>query len=469
MWGFPLWSLVGPLLFLYCLLPSGEIALDVPTVKYSRFLPKFANRLLYYLVAPSLIKYGYGKYKNQPFRLLKADGDLIVLPIEYVDELRNLPPSKLSSLDAQYENVLGEYTNVLIESALPPDTAQRRLTPALGRITPRILDELKYSFETDFPECKDNWVSVNPFNLVLSLINRAASRVIIGEELCRNEEWLNISANYTINVGITVMMLRPIPSFLRPLVARYLPSAKKLQRQLRFVKDELFVPLINTRRNQEARNPSYKKPDDFLQWMMDLADNSRDKEPEFLAQNLLIFISLAAVHTSTMFMTHVLFDLMARPGYLEPLRNEIQTSLKSGWENGTHLEFLQMRLFDSFLKESQRFNPSSERPLCHDPNVVPEPYPFDGLRWAEDSSKGVSTNLVTINSTNMHFGFGRQACPGRFFAANTIKAIMSRLIFEYDFKFQDGMTDRPINIRNGEQTMPNMYTEVFMKKRDIKL
>ena len=37
-----------------------------------------------------------------------------------------------------------------------------------------------------------------------------------------------------------------------------------------------------------------------------------------------------------------------------------------------------------------------------------------------------------------------QACPGRFFATNVLKATLSRLLLEYDFKLPDGK-DRPVN------------------------
>lgn len=87
--------------------------------------------------------------------MLKTDGDLIVLPARYIDELRNHPPAQLSSLDAQYnvcgissifggetgqadrrllwKNVLGKYTNVLVESRLPSLTVTKRLNPAIGK------------------------------------------------------------------------------------------------------------------------------------------------------------------------------------------------------------------------------------------------------------------------------------------------------------------------------------------------
>lgn len=36
-------------------------AMDVPTVKYSRYLPVFANRLVYYAIGGKLIAQGYEK------------------------------------------------------------------------------------------------------------------------------------------------------------------------------------------------------------------------------------------------------------------------------------------------------------------------------------------------------------------------------------------------------------------------
>lgn len=103
-------------------------------------------------------------------------------------------------------------------------------------------------------------------------------------------------------------------------------------------------------------------------------------------------------------------------------------------------------------------------PLCRDSDIIPSPQPFNGLRWSE--SPEIKTNsFVSIGPANMHFGFGRQACPGRFFAAVTIKAIMSRIIGEYEFKYEGERKERPMNIRIGEQIMPNVGTRIVMRRR----
>lgn len=133
-----------------------------------------------------------------------------------------------------------------------------------------------------------------------------------------------------------------------------------MKHQVRYVKD-LFVPMINERRAAEAADdPGYVKPDDFLQWMMDMAEDEQDHDPEQLAHHMLLLMSLAVVHTSSMALCHALYDLILRPEYLEPLREEIRRTLSDGWENATKTSFDAQRRMDSFLRESQRFGPPGE-------------------------------------------------------------------------------------------------------------
>lgn len=124
-------------------------------------------------------------------------------------------------------------------------------------------------------------------------------------------------------------------------------------------KQDLFVPIIN-QRILNASNPGCEKPDDFLQWMLDLADNDRDLEPDFLAHNLFIIMSLAVAETSTMALTQALFDLVVYPECVGPLREEIRSTFKNGWRGITVQELAALRLMDSFMRESQRLNPASE-------------------------------------------------------------------------------------------------------------
>lgn len=52
--------------------------------------------------------------------------------------------------------------------------------------------------------------------------------------------------------------------------------------------------------------------------------------------------------------THALFHLAARPEYIEPIREEVESVIGSdGW---TKAAMQKMKKLDSFFKESQRFD-----------------------------------------------------------------------------------------------------------------
>ncbi len=55
--------------------------------------------------------------------------------------------------------------------------------------------------------------------------------------------------------------------------------------------------------------------------------------------------------------------------------------------------------------------------------------------------------------------------PGRFFAANEIKAIFAHILLNYDVQFENGSMDRPDNIYLGALTIPNTKAKVMFRKR----
>lgn len=64
----------------------------------------------------------------------------------------------------------------------------------------------------------------------------------------------------------------------------------------------------------------------------------------------------------------------------------------------------------------------------------------------------------------MHFGYGRHACPGRFFAANEIKLILARILVDYDIRMPDGLTERYANLKMGTDAFPDPTKEVLFKR-----
>jgi cytochrome P450 len=110
--------------------------------------------------------------------------------------------------------------------------------------------------------------------------------------------------------------------------------------------------------------------------------------------------------------------------------------------------------------------------IYSDPANYPDSEKFDGLRHYKLRRNGSSSDharnqFVTTNEINLAFGYGRHACPGRFFAANEIKMILARLILEYDIKMPGDVKERYPQLTMGRQSMPNPGKTLMFKKVEV--
>ncbi len=95
---------------------------------------------------------------------------------------------------------------------------------------------------------------------------------------------------------------------------------------------------------------------------------------------------------------------------------------------------------------------------------------FDPLRFLrlrqqsdEDANRWQFTSL---SDTNMNFGAGKHACPGRFFAGNEIKMMLSYFLLHFDIKLKDGEGRPKPRMRRMSHT-PNPNGEVMFRRRSV--
>ena len=144
-----------------------------------------------------------------------------------------------------------------------------------------------------------------------------------------------------------------------------------------------------------------------------------------------------------------------------------------------------MKKLDSFLKESLRFHPPSAssfqrkvrksfklstgetipagvvievatHAITRDPDAFDDAEKFRPLRFYEmrhrssgETETAPKHQFVSVSAKSLSFGYGRHACPGRFFAANELKMILATLIARYDVRLAGGETERYRNLDFG--------------------
>ncbi|WEW54698.1 heme-binding oxidoreductase [Emydomyces testavorans] len=421
-------------------------------------------------------------------------------------------------MEAHAKTLLGPITgiDILLDGNLHTKVLQTKLTPNLGSLVKPLRDELDFAMSVELPDCKDEWVEVRMHGVLRRFVARLSARAFIGPVACRNEDWVRASITYAENIFTTIEPLRFFPSSMRSVAALFLPSYWRIRSDLATANRVIAPIVIQRRQDQASGDPNYEKPKDLLQWMMDGAKPS-EAAPHLLAHRQLA-LSLGSLNTTTTAAVQTLYDLCDHPEYFEPLREDVLTALTAdgGWDKST---LNKLHGLDSFMKESQRVNPpsfcKSTRTQClrlaywilsllftvsfnrivrksltlsdgtrlpkgthfgmpsysilHDPAIIKNPEAFDGFRYKkirEDPEESNKHQYATTDSNNLHFGHGRYACPGRFFASHVVKMILGHLILDFDFKFPEGK-GRPRNLNMDENIYPDPSATLLMRRRQM--
>lgn len=97
-------------------------------------------------------------------------------------------------------DLLGRYTglNLILESRAHHSIIQRRLTPRLGLMTPRLENEIQLACHQYLPDSQD-WVGFQPYKALSKVSATLAAQAIVTPDLSHNPTWLEISVEYTEN------------------------------------------------------------------------------------------------------------------------------------------------------------------------------------------------------------------------------------------------------------------------------
>ncbi|KFA76890.1 hypothetical protein S40288_09302 [Stachybotrys chartarum IBT 40288] len=465
--------------------------------------PKFHAPRLYDETGPidftaldKTIKEGFRNYKGKYFTVKEAHGETLVLPTQFMEELKALPDNMLNQVDDVDERFLSKYSLLTTTSvggrvSVVTHSINNELTKSLGNLMGDIQEEVVHCVQELFPPC-DDWTELDIQSKLVQVVALVSGRIFVGLPLSRNQEYLDCIIGFTLNVFLAVPEIRAYPPLLR-WTSRYLnPKVRAVHKSLATMR-RLMAPMITDTKQQLEEGT---RPHHMCAWNI---KNSNQKERDSLdiQAQMQLAASMAAIHTTSMTVTNAVFDLAARPEYLQPLRDELQdirATESSSYLSKTSIP--KLRKLDSFLKESHRLSPllllNARRKVLqpitlHDGTVLQpgthiafplhqisndedlweNPSQFDGFRFQKlrDLPGNESKyQFTTTGATNLAFGYGVHACPGRFFAANEIKMILIHLIENFDFKFK-GDIGRPGSLWTPGGFYPDPSVRVLLKRR----
>ncbi|KAJ7022191.1 cytochrome P450 [Mycena alexandri] len=383
-------------------------------------------------------------------------------------------------------------------------TIRTSLTRNLHACFPDVRDEIICAFNDVLRVESSEWKTLPVLPIIMAVVARVSNRIFVGLPLCRNKTYLQNNVQFTLDVVRSSQRIVLFPKFVASLITNRNKSFATAVK--------LLGPTIEDRLSKEREmGPDWPgKPNDFISWLLETAEGEERRTAPALVLRILN-TNFAAIHTSSMAFTHALFDLATHPEHLLPMREEVECVVKEeGWSKAALNSMVKV---DSFLRESQRLNNggacTSPIPPSHsgtknvsnnsgdasqvvakegfqfsDGTILPHgalmyvasrathydeanfenPAKFDGFRFAQERADHLANHdpnqdifkrqMISTAVDHLPFGTGKHACPGRFFAATELKAMLAHLVLNYDIKAEvEGV--RPPDAVFGVRITPN--------------
>lgn len=180
------------------------------------------------------------------------------------------------------------------------------------------------------------------YQQLLKIIAIVSGSVFIGPDLCRREEYLHASINYTVDAFRAIGKLKKWHKLLRPIGQYFTPELKKIEEHRQKAR-EFLVPVISQRR--AIMKNGGQLPDDMLQWMMFKAEKLNISDVQLADAQL--SLSMAAIHTTTNAANDALCELVVRPKVVDGIRGEVKKVLSDHDGAINNQALFEMKLLDS--------------------------------------------------------------------------------------------------------------------------
>lgn len=331
------------------------------------------------------------------------------------------------------------------------------------------MHECNKAFAAEIGEPKE-FTSLHIWPAACRIVTRTANRIFFGEDIAGNDEFLRLSTSYTTVVFGGAALVRQYPEFLRHLVMRFgtdVTAQKAIaRRNLEPLLDERIAALQKARATGTMEEFDREKPSTLIQWLLDVTPPDALADKDLLLARLL-HLMVAAVHTSATSFLETVHELVLHPEIHEELQGEI-LSVFGEFGSWSKQALSKMIKIDSFMRECARLHPflagALEREAMRDFALsdgsviskgmkvsVPQysmaydetiygktAHEFDAFRFSKkraEPGQELNHSFVQTGSNYIHFGHGKHACPGRFFASNEIKVLLVYLISRYEVRW----------------------------------
>ncbi|RYP43672.1 hypothetical protein DL768_009790 [Monosporascus sp. mg162] len=453
------------------------------------------------------------KSTEKPFTVRWWGKDFLILPPKYLPSLRDAEWAHLSFFRT-ISDAFFLHTSVgdLYDSNATVQVVRNGLNPRMPQFTSIVGNEIEYALKAELreeagrrnekhtPSGGNRLNSAiegeirNAQSFLTAIVHRSATRILIGEELCRNEDFILISRDFVMSIFTTALIIVKLP--LGPLREWFAYPLTTWHRRKLAQCTSMLLPVLQKRIEERGRHQGPQGSLDAIEWSLNHYATATEIDMQRLAAELMHNL-WAGTSAPGGLVTDIIFQLLLEPKYKEPLLKEAAESLgHSGrW---TEKALSSLPLLDSFIREVNRLYPTGSitcsRTVLDRAYVFPDGltlpagtrfgFPtkamqndadltFDGFRFAKphavqergEEDAGASGRATAMSTTNLAWGYGTHVCPGRFFAVRMVKMVVVTLLLNYDIQWDGHVDRRPAPTMIEGQFIPNLFQKIRITRR----
>ncbi|ORY13905.1 putative cytochrome P450 [Clohesyomyces aquaticus] len=448
----------------------------------------------------------YEKYskKGKPWYVTFWGLRFLIMPPKYLRDLRTVDRHSLNLAKALSDalNMEASVGDVPIANTMEIDVVSKSLNSEIGDTVPLLNDEANFVFARDLGQINE-WKQFAAMDLSSKLVHYISNRILVGPDLCRRQDYR--AATEALNMSHVIFgalwNFLPLGPFRKPF---YWVFSIPYRFQIRRAMNKYLIPVIEERMKHKD-DPKYERNLDTIQLMVEMPPATPKEVDSFRHAIRILHLHFASTGSVIGLLHGSIWQLLQTPECIEPMRAEIKDVLaKFGpWDSKHTLNHL--HLLDSFIREMLRVHvPSAlvslrlaQEPVTlhdgfslkrgtwiafpaqsihFDPDNYQSPREFIPFRFAGSGPCDCSPDDLHKDAGRLKadapdekylpFGYGRQSCPGRFYALKVVKLILGRLIYEYDIKWAGVPPPSPTSGTMEGFFMPVKKMDICVKSRD---
>ncbi|CAO3593299.1 unnamed protein product [Absidia cylindrospora] len=348
---------------------------------------------------------------------------------------------------------------------------KKNLSPKLPFYTSRVIEHFQIGLADlcggEVPAEGKEFYHVYPF--VQHMVAKASASVFVGVELAKNEQLVDSFKNMVLEVGAELGP-KPYLEFFPNIMKLRMWLIGKTSKHVKRHRDQLkraLAPEVASRLSAMKENDSnWDRPNDFLQDILESGNCPAHLDMVDYCVRWTTEIIFAALHTTSENGTLAFYRLLDNPEVLEALYEEQNQVLEeAGFDKSVGPEVFTREILnkfvkmDSLIRETSRLRNDyiglphkniSNKTITLSSGAVIHPgenaflnfysnhrdptlqkgadnvNTFDAFRFVNQDK-----NSTKIGEDFLFFGMGKHSCPGRWFAIQEIKTILSMLIRSY--------------------------------------